>query len=128
MEVTTIIVISVLASILVLFLKSYRPDFALVTATAAGCVVLFLILIKVVPLFESFQSILEKSGVNSAHFKIVFKALGICYLSQAASDICRDFGQTSLAGKVDLAGKVAIVTLTIPIISSIIETAVGLIK
>jgi stage III sporulation protein AD len=127
MELSSIIAISLIAAMLVLFLKDYRPEYAILTAIAAGCVILGMVLVLVVPTIGELNSLLRKANINTSYFAVAFKALGICYLTQFASDICRDFGQSSLAGKVDLAGKVMIVTISLPMLSGIIQAALGLV-
>lgn len=127
MELSSIIAIALITAMLVLFLKDYRPEYAILAAIAAGCVILGMVLIQVVPAIGELNSLLKEANVNTSYFAVAFKALGICYLTQFASDICRDFGQSSLAGKVDLAGKVMIVTISLPLLKGIIEAALGLV-
>ena len=127
MELSSIIAIALISAILALFLKEYRPEYALLTAVSAGCVILGMVLVLVMPLIGELNSLLRQSSVDTSYFAVAFKALGICYLTQFASDICRDFGQTSLAGKVDLAGKVMIVTISLPLLSGIIKVALSLV-
>ena len=72
-------------------------------------------------------SLFELSGIDSELLVTVIKAMGVCYITGFASDICRDFGQTSLAGKIELAGKITVVLINVPTIKIIINTAVELI-
>ena len=76
---------------------------------------------------EELAGIFQKSNLDNSVFKAVLKALGLCYITNFASDTCRDFGQTSLASKVELAGKISIVILTLPLINSILSVALELI-
>jgi stage III sporulation protein AD len=58
---------------------------------------------------------------------ILFKTLGLCFLAQFAADSCRDAGENALASKVELAGKLAIVILALPLFEKITSTALALI-
>jgi len=127
MQISSIIAIALITAILVLFLKEYRPEYAALTAISAGCLILGMVLVQVIPTIGELNSLMRQANVDTGYFAVAFKALGICYLTQFASDICRDFGQSSLAGKVDLAGKVMIVTISLPLLSGIIEVALGLV-
>ena len=73
------------------------------------------------------QRLLSKTNVDPAYFGILLKTLGICYLSQFAGDLCRDAGETALAGYVELAGKITVVGLSLPLITKVVETVVKLI-
>ena len=57
----------------------------------------------------------------------MFKTLGICFLAQFAADSCRDAGESALASKVELAGKISILVLSLPLFEDIAQTALGLI-
>ncbi len=67
------------------------------------------------------QVIAESSGIKSEYIEIMLKGLGICYLTQFSSDICIDFGQTSLASKIELCGKITLAALSIPLLLALIE-------
>ena len=59
---------------------------------------------------------------TSDFLKILVKITGIAFLTELAVSICKDSGESAIASKVDLGGKVIIVTMSIPIISSMLET------
>ena len=62
------------------------------------------------------------------YFSVALKAIGIGYITGFIADACRDGGQASLAGKAELAGKCAVFILVLPLIASILETALGFLK
>ena len=74
------------------------------------------------------KSYIEAYGIETEYFKVALKALGIGYVTSFIADTCRDSGQTSLASKAELAGKTAIFVLSLPILVSVLNIAVGLIE
>ena len=62
------------------------------------------------------------------YLSVLIKAIGVCYLTQFSADSCRDAGESSLAGKVELAGKIAILISALPLLDSVISLAVNLIE
>ena len=50
------------------------------------------------------------------------KALGVCVVTQLASDTCKDCGQNSIASKIELGGKVLILAISLPMFTSLLET------
>ena len=128
MNIATVAAVCILFSAVILLLRQYKPEYALVVTAAASGVVLVYLLSYIFPVAEEIRTVLQNTGVNNEHFTAVFKAIGICYTAQFAGDICRDFGQTSLAGKVELAGKVAILALSLPMIREILQIALQLIE
>ena len=67
------------------------------------------------------------SGVSGEYTIILIKTLGTCFLAQFAADACRDAGESSLASKVELAGKVAVILMALPLFEAIANTAITLI-
>lgn len=123
----SVIGVGLIGAVATLFIRRYAPEYALLTAVASGCVILLLIIISFSGLISEIKSIFSSSGLDDGILKTVLKGLGVCYLTSFATDVCRDFGQTSLGAKVELAGKVTIVLLTLPLIKMIIRTATELI-
>ena len=66
-------------------------------------------------------------GISDTYVSIVFKALGVCLLTQLAADACRDAGETGLAAKAELTGKFALLTLALPLFRKVGELAQTLI-
>ena len=62
------------------------------------------------------------SGIGGESFTLLFKAVGAGYTAQAASDICEDAGQSSVASKIRLAGKVSITVMTLPVLKTLFDT------
>lgn len=62
--------------------------------------------------------------VNGQFLGILLKITGIAFLTEFAVSVCKDSGETAIASKVDLGGKVIIIAISIPIISSLLETVV----
>lgn len=112
--------------ILVFFLRQYRPEYSLIAAvTAGGIILIFLLLQLANPLLELFK-LLNSYGVDSELTSYLLKALGICITTKFATELCSDFGQSSLSGKVEMAGKISLLIISLPIIKSILNTGLSL--
>lgn len=122
-----IIIFALVSLALILFLKAYRPEYAMLATAATGGILLIFIITSVYsPITELFK-VLEDYGIKNELIAYILKAFAICYLTKFATDICTDFGQTSLSGKVELAGRAAIFVLSIPLIKSILQTGLSFI-
>ena len=127
-SVAAIAALALISAILAVILHQYKPEYAMLLSAAAGCGILFLLLSALTPAIEQLQAIIGRAGLSMAYFKILLKGLGVCYLSQFAGDLCRDAGQTSLAGKVELAGKISVVLLALPVAMDMMEWIFTLIE
>ena len=75
---------------------------------------------------EKIDTLITLAEVNSRHSEILFKSVGICFISQFSADICKDAGEHTLSGKVELAGKITILICALPLIEEVLNTASAL--
>ena len=124
MDIIKIIGIGFTALIVIILLKQYKPEFAVYVSLIAGAITLFLVFSKLDGIIDLLQSLANTAGVNSQFLSILIKITGIAVLTEFAVSICNDSGESAIASKVDLGGKVIIISLSIPIISSLLETVI----
>lgn len=79
-------------------------------------------------LISAVKDLINGSGINTEYLTLLLKALGVSVLTQLAADACRDSGETALSNKVELAGKVTILLLCLPLVKAMIQLSAGLIK
>ncbi|KAA9007486.1 stage III sporulation protein AD [Paenibacillus spiritus] len=126
MEIIQIVGIGLLATVLILVLKEQKPIFAFLLAVTAGLLIFLFLIGRIEVILDTLRRVAESSGMNLIYLKTVFKIIGIAYIAEFGAQIVRDAGQESIASKIELAGKVLIMTLAVPIISIIIETVMKL--
>ncbi len=116
------------AVFLSVLLKRYRPELALGVALLAGVVVLSSLLGTFVPLLRRIQALATGAAVPSVYIGSLLKGLGICLLTQLAADTCRDAGETALANKAELVGKVLLLTIALPLFEEIVTLVLSLLQ
>ncbi len=117
-------IVIILLGICILF-KSYRPEYNFLLTVSVSAVIATVVLVKVYPSVKILENMYYISSGNRNSFTVVIKALVISYISGFCGDACRDFGQTALAQKVEFAGRCAIFVLTVPVLTTVLETAMG---
>lgn len=120
-EVIKIVGIGIIALILIIIIKQYRPEFALYISLIAGALILYFVLNKVTNIINLLKQICEKSGVNSNFLGILIKMTGIAFLAEFGISICKDAGESAIASKVELGSKAVIISMSIPIIYNLLE-------
>lgn len=124
MEIVKIIGIAFLALIIVIILKQYKPEFAIYASILAGSVILFISLGKLSGIINLLEDISSKTAINGEFLSILIKITGIAFLTEFAVSVCKDSGETAIANKVDMGGKIIIVAISIPIVSALLETVI----
>lgn len=120
-----IIVISVLALVitaLIIIIKELKADFAVLLSIAFSAVLFIYLIDPISKTITAFAGIAERSGISSDIFSAVLKVAGISFVAEFAASACSDAGQTAIASKVEAAGKIIIITLALPIITSMLDT------
>lgn len=121
MEIIKIIGIALIALIIIILLKQYKPEFVIYVSLIAGVLILFLVIDELTGIVKLIQSIADKASINSQFLSILLKITGIAFLSEFAVSICKDSGEVAIASKVELGSKIIIISMSIPIISTLLE-------
>ncbi len=121
MEVIRIIGIGLIALIIIILLKQYKPEFAIYISLLTGALILLLLVDQLTGIVNLIQSIAGKANINSQFLALLIKITGIAFLSEFAVSICRDSGEGAIASKIELGSKIIIISMSIPIISSLLE-------
>lgn len=122
MNIISICGFAVILLILAAPLKKQSKAFYLILVAVSGIVFIGYVLNSALPLFEKMRSLTSSANIPTEHTSALFKSLGICLVSQFTADACKDAGETALAGKIELASKIAIASLSLPILEQIITS------
>lgn len=126
MNIVGIAGIALCTAVTAAMLRRYNQEYAVLLTVAVGVIILAELLGSLAPSLLQIRTLLSSAGLTSDYVVILLKTLGICFLAQFAADSCRDAGENALAAKVELAGKLAIVALALPLFEKIAKTAAGL--
>ena len=110
MEIIKIIGVALIALIIIILLKQYRPEFAIYISLLTGVLILVLVMDELQGVITLLQSLANKASIN-----------GIAFLSEFAVSICKDSGEGAIASKIEIGSKIIIISMSIPIISSLLE-------
>ena len=121
-----IIGIGLISLIAIIIIKRYRPEFAVYISIIAGVLILFVAIDKLSGIVNLLQTISDKSGINKQFLEILLKITGIAFLSEFAISICKDSGESAIASKIEIGTKVAIISMSIPIISNLMQIIIGI--
>ncbi len=128
MEVFKILSIIFICAVICIIFKNHNSEYSLIIIICCSVLVLTMIIKNVLVPLSLIEQRIESYGIDNSYFKVALKALGIGYITAFIADSCRDAGQTALALKAELAGKCAIFLLSVPLVLSILETAIGFVK
>ncbi len=121
MEVVRIVAIALLGLIIIILLKQYKPEFAIYISLLTGMLIFLLVMDRLSGIIQLIQSIANQANINNQFISILLKITGIAFLSEFAISICKDSGESAVANKIEIGTKIIIISMSIPIISKLLE-------
>lgn len=124
MDIIKIIGIGLISLVITIIVKQYKPEFAVYISLMAGALILMLVFDKLSEVIKILNNLASKSAINSKFISLLIKITGIAILTEFAVSICKDSGETAIANKMDIGGKIMIIAVSVPIISSLLENVI----
>lgn len=121
MEIIKVVGFSIFSVILIIILKEEKKEFALILSIVAGVLILSFAMGKINPILDMLYNLVNKSSINSNFLIIILKVTGIAYLVEFGKNICIDAGQSAISTKLELAGKIMVVALSLPVFNCLIS-------
>lgn len=110
-----------IVAVLLIIIRKERPEIAVTIAIAAAAMILLALLHNITQIITVFETLALKSKLNITYLKMIIKIIGIAYLAGFGAQICKDAGEGGMAAKIELAGKIFILSLGIPIMIGLLE-------
>lgn len=127
MEMVQIAGLGFVVTLLILIIKRQKPELAVQLSITLAVIVFLMVLDKLAVVLALFRDLADKAQISQMYLNTILKIIGIAYITEFSSQVCRDAGESAVAGKVEFAGKVMVMIMAIPIIALVLDTIVKLI-
>lgn len=124
MQLLQIVGIGIVATVIIIILRNQKPEIAVQASIVTGIVIFMLLVSKLSAVIDLLGSYADKADIKPVYFTTVLKITGIAYIAEFGAEVCRDAGESAIASKIELAGKVTIVVLAVPIITSLLDLVI----
>ena len=122
MDTVKVSIMGICGMMLGFILKETRPEFAALVTMMTGFLILGLAAGKVSYLFETMNRLRESFPIDSSYLTVLVKIIGITYIGQFSSAICKDAGYAAVGNQIELFAKLSILVLSIPVLTVFLET------
>ena len=119
-------IIGVMAVFLALPLKKDKPEFSMLIILGCCLIILGLALSKLQEIISFIRKVSDYIGDSSLYIDVLLKIIGITYLAEFSSNICRDAGYGAAGNQIEFFGKLMILAVSMPILMTLIETIISL--
>ncbi len=122
MDIAKTVAFALICTVLIITIKQSRPEIAVVLTLAASVLVVFSVVPQLKALMDGLSRMSALAGIASNNnIGLVLKIIGISYIAEFGSQVCADAGEVALASKVELAAKVMIMLISMPIMFSLVD-------
>ena len=127
-EIIKIAGIGFMGGVLALTIKKDKPEFALMISLVCAVIISFEVIRGVGDVMALIDGIIARCGIDIKYLSVSLKAMGIAYASQFAAEILRDSGESAIASKVETAGKISILIITVPVLGEFLEMCIKVVQ
>lgn len=104
-----------------LILKKDKPDMALALGIATGVIIFGMAIMQLGVVIDFLKQLVAQLPIDAQFFARMLKMLGIAYIAEFSASICKDSGYSAVAAEIELFAKVAIVALSIPVLTYLVQ-------
>jgi stage III sporulation protein AD len=126
LELVKIIGIGLITSLSAIIVKQIKPEVAILITISGSIIIILMLMESLVSMINVFDMLIKKTNIDRQLFASVLKIIGVGYLTEFSANICQDTGNSSIADKIMLSGKVIILILALPIITALVDIIVGI--
>lgn len=127
MDIVTLCGFGILAVALCVIVRQIKPESAVFVGIAAGLAILAAVITTAAPSIKAISELAENAGINGEFTKVLLKALAVCYITTLSADCARDAGESAVASKLELGGRISIAAISLPVFTGLANMVTGLI-
>ncbi len=125
-DIIQIVGLGLIATFLALVVKEQKPLFAFLLTTFVGILIFLFLIDEISKIIDMLNQMAQNANINIMYLNTILKIIGVAYIAEFGAQIAKDAGQAAIAAKIELAGKVLILVMAIPILTAVIEMILSL--
>jgi len=125
MDILQIVLLGIIASILYIILKDMNSSFAFFLILITGIIIFLSIINQIAIIFDVIKTLGNNANVDGLYMETILKIIGIAYIAELGATLTKEAGLSAVAKNIELAGKIFIILLAVPIITAVIEAIIN---
>lgn len=119
-------VMAVLSALMAVYFKSIKSEYGLFISLGICALSMIFALSKLKYFIDIMETIRTYIGLDKVYIEIILKIIGISYVAEFASDVCKDCGYSSMANQIQVVGKLSVLCISMPVIMTLLQTINGI--
>lgn len=121
MDILLFLGITLVSLVLITILRQEYQEYAVLLSIVVGAMILLKLIDRLAELINAFTYLAEKAQIKPDYLATIFRVMGVAYLAGFGAQICKDAGESSLGLRLELAGKIIILFMAVPVMVAILE-------
>ena len=122
MSVLTIGILGIAGALLAVELKGLKGEYGIYLVAAVGLVIFFYGITKLKTVIETIRQVQSYIRLNRMYLEVLLKMIGITYIAEFSSGICKDAGYGSLGSQIEIFGKLSVLAVSMPSLLALLDT------
>ncbi len=126
MEIVQLVGFGIASALLALTLRQSRPEMAMLVSLAAGLCLFMAVVGRLGEVISAMSSLAERAQLTDSVLPLLLRIIGVAALCELGSQLCRDAGEGGIAAKIEMGGKLMVLTMAMPIAMALVELVTGI--
>lgn len=122
MDMMKIGILGIVGILTALFIKDVKPQFAVFISMATCILIFFYAIEKLTFLTQTLETLKNYIALKDSYLSILLKIIGITYIADFSSNVCKDAGYSAIAGQIEIFGKISIFVVSAPVLMALLDT------
>lgn len=122
MDIVRIAALGIVGALIAVLLKKERAEYAMFVAMTVCICIFFYLLTKAEAALSFVGELTEMIPVDGRYIALIIKMVGITYVAEFATDICKDAGYGAIGNQIEIFAKLSILVVSMPVIRVFLET------
>lgn len=128
MNVMQLGLLGIVGAIFALQLKSLKEEYSIVICIGLSLIIFFSVVARLEEVIGTIREVVDLIALDSAYVRIILKMLGITYVAEFSSAICKDAGYQTIASQIEIVAKLSMLVMSLPIILALLKTIQGFLR
>ena len=122
MDIIKIAVIGIAAALLAIQMKTGRSEYEILVTMGACLCIFFFLITKLEVVLKAINEIQSYIRLDIKYIGILIKMIGITYVAEFSSNLCKDAGYSAVASQIEMFGKLSILVISMPVLLALLDT------
>lgn len=127
MEIFQIVAIGLVAAVLSVLIKNQKPEIGIYIGLVTGVIIFIFVATKLQSVIEILNQLANKINIDDIYLTTILKIVGIAYIAEFGAQVCKDAGEGVIASKIEFAGKILIMVMSVPILVSLMDLIINIV-